>query len=129
MLGTSHYALTPSFAIVRRLMSKLTYLTPFFLSYSELFLLTCFRCTWLLLHLITLNDTHTLGRVPLDERSARRRELYQTAHNTHNRQTSMSPAGLEPHNPSKRAAAYTPRALRELNSLSLWRFLFKNCTN
>jgi hypothetical protein len=33
------------------------------------------RCRGLLLHLITLNDTYTLGRIPLDERLARRRHL------------------------------------------------------
>jgi len=31
----------------------------------------------------------TVGRAPLDEWSARRRSLYLTTHNTHNRQTSM----------------------------------------
>ena len=40
---------------------------------------------------------HTaLGRTPLDEWSARRRDLYLTTHNTHKRQTSMPPAGFEP---------------------------------
>jgi len=29
-----------------------------------------------LLHLITLNDTDTLGRIPLDAGSARRRDFY-----------------------------------------------------
>jgi hypothetical protein len=38
----------------------------------------------------------TVGRTPLDEGSARRRDLYLTTHNTHNRQTSMPPAGFEP---------------------------------
>ena len=38
----------------------------------------------------------TVGRTPLDEWSARRRDLYLTTHNTHNRQTSMPPAGFEP---------------------------------
>jgi hypothetical protein len=38
----------------------------------------------------------TLGRTPLDEWSARRRDLYLTTHNTCNRQTSMTPAGFEP---------------------------------
>ena len=38
----------------------------------------------------------TVGRTPLDEWSARRRNLYLTAHNTHNRQTSMPPVGFEP---------------------------------
>jgi hypothetical protein len=35
----------------------------------------------------------TIGRTPLDEWSARRRGLYLTTHNTHNRQTSMPPVG------------------------------------
>ena len=38
----------------------------------------------------------TVGRTPLDEWSARRRDLYLTTHNTHNRQTSMPPMGFEP---------------------------------
>jgi len=38
----------------------------------------------------------TVGRTPLDEWSARRRDLYLTTHNTHNWQTSMSLVGLEP---------------------------------
>jgi len=37
----------------------------------------------------------TVGRTPLDERSARRRDVYLTTHNTHNRQTSMPPVGYE----------------------------------
>jgi len=37
----------------------------------------------------------TLGRTPLDEWSARRRDLYLTTHNTHNTQTSVSPVGFE----------------------------------
>jgi hypothetical protein len=38
----------------------------------------------------------TVGRTPLDEWPARRRDLYLTTHNTHKRQTSMLPAGFEP---------------------------------
>jgi len=38
----------------------------------------------------------TVGRTPLDEWSARRRDLYLTTHNTHNRQTSIPPVGFEP---------------------------------
>jgi len=37
----------------------------------------------------------TVGRTPLDEWSARRRDLYLT-HNNHNRQTSMPPVEFEP---------------------------------
>ena len=46
-----------------------------------------------------LDDTQrrtTVGRTPLDERSARRRDLYLTTHDTHNRQISMPPVGFEP---------------------------------
>jgi hypothetical protein len=53
----------------------------------------------------------TLGRAPLDEWSARRRDLYLTTHNTHKRQTSMPPGGIQTHNPSNRAAA-DPRLRR-----------------
>jgi len=38
----------------------------------------------------------TVGRTPLDEWSARSRDLYLTTHNTHNRQTSMPPVEFEP---------------------------------
>ena len=38
----------------------------------------------------------TFGRTPLDEWSARRRDLYLTTHNTHNRQISMAPVRFEP---------------------------------
>jgi hypothetical protein len=44
----------------------------------------------------TITPRHaTLGRTPLDEWSARHRDLYLTTHNTHKTQTSMPPAGLE----------------------------------
>ena len=36
----------------------------------------------------------TVGRTPLDEWSARRRNLYLTTHDTHNRQISMPPVGF-----------------------------------
>jgi hypothetical protein len=45
---------------------------------------------------ITLFGHTTLGRTPLDEGPARRRDLYLTTHNTHKRQTSMLPSGFEP---------------------------------
>ena len=37
-----------------------------------------------------------VGRTPLNEWSVRRRDLYLTTHNTHNRQTSMPRVGFEP---------------------------------
>jgi len=45
--------------------------------------------------IITLRHI-TVGRASLDEWSARRRDLYLTTHNIHQRQTSISPAGFEP---------------------------------
>ena len=38
----------------------------------------------------------TVGRTPLNELSVRRRDLYLTTHNTHNRKTSMPLVGFEP---------------------------------
>ena len=51
----------------------------------------------------------TVGRTPLDEWPARRRDLYlTTTHNTHNRQTSMHPLGFEPTIPAgERPHTYT----------------------
>ena len=47
----------------------------------------------------------TFGRTPLDEWSARSRDLYLTTHNTPNIQTSMHPVGIRTHSLSRRAAA------------------------
>jgi hypothetical protein len=49
--------------------------------------------------------TTIVSRTPLDERSARHRDIYLTTHDYCNRQTSVPPAGFEPRYPSKRAAA------------------------
>ena len=50
----------------------------------------------------------TLGRAPLDARTAQRRELYLITHNTHNRQTSMLSVGFEPAVPaSERPRTHT----------------------
>jgi hypothetical protein len=51
------------------------------------------------LFLIFLDHTQrrsTVGRTPLDEWSARRRDLYLTTHDTHHRQISIPPVGFEP---------------------------------
>ena len=42
----------------------------------------------------------TVGRTPLDAWPHRRKDLYLTTHNTHNRQTSMPPVGFEPATPA-----------------------------
>ena len=54
----------------------------------------------------------TVCRTPLDERSARRRDLYLTTHDTHNRQISMPPVGFEP----KISAGERPAAAHLLRS-------------
>ena len=54
--------------------------------------------------MITLRHT-TLGTTFMDEWSVQHRDLYLTAHNTHKRQASMRPSGIQTHNPSKRTAA------------------------
>ena len=49
---------------------------------------------WLLIFMRFLDHTQrrtTVGRTPLNEWSVRRRDLYLTTHNNHNRQTSMPP--------------------------------------
>jgi len=67
---------------------------------------------------ITLNDIYTLGRTLLDEWSARRRDIYLTTHNTHNRQTSIPQAVFEPTIPaSKRTQTHVlERAHRDWNT-------------
>jgi len=49
----------------------------------DLFILTCLR-------IVLLWDA-TIGRIPLGEWSARRRDLYLTTHNIHNKQTDKHP--------------------------------------
>ena len=46
----------------------------------------------------------TVGRTPLDTWSVRRRDLYVTTHNTHNRQTSMPPGGIRTHSLGRHAS-------------------------
>jgi hypothetical protein len=47
-------------------------------------------------------DTRHSDRPPLDDGSARRKDLYLTKHNTHKRHTCMPPAGFEPAVPASR---------------------------
>ena len=60
----------------------------------------------LLIHEFSRSHTQrstTVGRTPLDDWSARRRDLYLTAHDTHNRHP--YPGGIRTNNLSRRAAA------------------------
>jgi len=47
----------------------------------------------------------TISRTPLDQRSARCRDLYLTTHNTHTRTDIHAPGGIRTNNLSRRAAA------------------------
>jgi hypothetical protein len=62
----------------------------------NLFYQSSCRCWGSLLHLISLSLSlsHTLGKTPQDEWSARHKGLY--LHNKHNRQTLMPPTGSKP---------------------------------
>jgi hypothetical protein len=68
----------------------------------------------------------TVGRTPLDEWSSRRRDLYLTTHNTHNRQTSMPPGGIRIHYLSRQAAAdlrLRPRGHWDRQTHTLYRLI------
>ena len=71
----------------------------------------------------------TVGRTPLDECSARRRDLYLTTHDTHNRQTSMPPVGFEPKiSAGKRPQAYAlDRATTGTGDLLSLRYVISFC--
>ena len=77
---------------------------PRFTPDTKRLLILCFGATapqWARASSFTRFLDHTrrhriVGRTPLDEWSACRRDLYLTTHNTHNRQTSKPPVGFEP---------------------------------
>ena len=95
----SSFAVNPNFCNEYPVNDNLTaFLFLFSLSFSDFILHIHCECRRLFLHLITLNDkyTHTLSGTPLDEGSARRKDLYLTTRNNHKRQTFMPPEGIEP---------------------------------
>jgi len=68
-----------------------------FLSFLVWPLLPIHRSSWRpLFDLIAFSDTHTVGRTPLDEGSARHRDLYLITHNTQKSQTTIPPKRCEP---------------------------------
>jgi hypothetical protein len=74
----------------------------------------------------TISIRHTtLTKTPLDEWSARRRDLYLTTHKTHTRQTCKPPSGIQNHNPSKQAA--TDPWLRERGPWDRKELLVMHC--
>ena len=68
----------------------------------------------------------TVCKTPLDEWSARLRDLYLTTHNTHNRHIHAS-GGIRTCNPSKRATAGPRRRTRGHQDWNQWRVLM--CIN
>ena len=91
-------------------------------------------------HILDVSRAHTtmhpVGRTPLDEWSARRRDLYLTTHDTHNRQISMPTEGFEPtisagERPQNyaldRAATGTDSRLQVRSANSVWLYV-SNCT-
>ena len=70
----------------------------------------------------------TVGRTPLDEWSARRRDLYLTTHDNHNRQISMPPVGFEPTIPaSERPQTYALRRRGHWDRQVMLYTVKKNC--
>jgi hypothetical protein len=67
-------------------------ISTFFLAVIESY---CTTWSHSMTHTHTHTHTHTLGRTPLNQGSAHCRDLYLTTHKTHNRHTSMPPAGFE----------------------------------
>jgi len=90
-----------------------------FLSFSfRLILPTHYRCRVLFLGR-GRNKWRTLGRIPLDEWSARRRDLSLKKHDTHKRQIFLQPAVFEPAFPaSERPQTHAlDRAAPEIGSV------------
>jgi hypothetical protein len=78
--------------------------------------------------------THTtLGKTPLDEWSAQRKDLYLTTHNIHKRYIYTRPRGIRTRNPSKRAAAnsrFRPRDQRNTPDCTIVTVISNyNCEN
>ena len=73
----------------------------------------------------------TVGRTPLDEWSARRRDLYLTTRNNHNRRTSMPPVGFEPTiSAGVRPQTYAlDRAATGIGKLLFYRYTYRNNAN
>jgi hypothetical protein len=80
----------------------ITEVCDIFLSQSFPLLPTCSQQVSRVLFSLDYTQTHTtVGRTPLDEGSARRRDLYLTTRTLYNRQTSMPPVGFEPTIPAR----------------------------
>jgi hypothetical protein len=91
--------------VLEKLMHPWT--TLLFRSPSLFYLLVHSRCKGVLFSLDHTQAHTTIGTTPLDEGSARRRDLYLTTQTLYKRQTCMSPVGFEPMiSASARSQAY-----------------------
>ena len=76
----------------------------------------------LLIH--EVSRSHTVGRTPLDEWSARPRDLYLTTHNTHNRQTSMPRWDWNPQSQQVSGRRPTPEIVRPLGPAYIYIYIY-----
>jgi hypothetical protein len=80
-------------------------------------------CIWVEIFFHRFHDRRhaTLSKTSLDEWSARRRDLYLSTPNTHNRQTSLHLAGFEPTIPASERPQTHTLDRRPMGSASMWR--------
>ena len=99
-----HYSVFYNRLLLSLLDRNVFHIIPFFSTIRFLFIWRespqCARVSSFTRFLDHTQRRTTLGRINMDERSARHRDLYLTKHNTHNRQTSMSQVGFEPKIPA-----------------------------
>ena len=69
----------------------------------------------------------TVGRTPMGEWSSRRRDLYLTTHDTHNRQISMPPVGFEPTISAGERQGRSPAEILGSNPTGAWIFFCCEC--
>ena len=69
----------------------------------------------------------TVGRTPLDEWSAQRRDLYLTTHDTHNRQISMPLVRFEPTISAGEGLCRSPAEILGSNPTGAWIFVCCEC--
>jgi hypothetical protein len=112
-LGTENDNTVPESILGYRTLLESMYTCTIFLSYSNLLLPTHYRCRWLLLYMITFNNTHTqIGTTPLDEVSASLGDLYLITHNTH-KTTSFSQPDSNPQSQQVSGQHFRPIVFRD----------------
>jgi hypothetical protein len=99
----------------------LTYIYNIYINLTSSYLIIVgvevYYCGWS--HSMTHTQTHTFGWTPLNEGSARRRDLYLTTHNTNNRQTTMPQWDSNPQSLQANCRRLRPSVHAPIKSLSL----------